>query len=244
MRFTTGGCRPALIMQMILVHIQTAYPMHHVPRDFLQHSRKNLADNEFDDPDNKHSIKIKEPDNLLIRNPKSGNQAHILSIDLSALRQDPAAHSTSRYKSPMNILGIDISVLSQNPDPNLPLAIVHPKNVLNGKSIMSYDFDPKYDRLPVVKTRPVNLYVPPPAPKPYLKPAPVLPVMHLPLKVMTTYHSILTNKKQDTGFQFDNSRSNDMENEQKYTANFLLHLLYQLSSHYKKANHNYIGKMH
>lgn len=231
-------CR-SLVLPIILVQIQATYSSYLYQRNFFHHNN----DESTDDYRYKDSMlrefyyspqSLRTDDKrIFFRKAKSSNPPRMLNIDLSRLRKDkdlPTAHGNMRHKSPVGLLGIDISALSRNPDPTLPLAVVHPQNILNGKTIMGYDFDPKYDRLPIIKSKPIQTYLS--LPKPATK---VLPVMHIPLKVMTTYHSILTNKKEDIDFNFGSGMSDDIESEQKYTANFILHLLYQLSSSYGKT---------
>lgn len=238
----------SFILQMLLVQIQATYSSPISQRAFIQNYGRN-ANYSYGDSRQRdfyympQTYQMQDKPVIFFRKIKSGNPGRMLNIDLSGLRQDkdlPMIHSKPRHKSPMGMMGIDVSALSRNPDPSLPIAMVHPKNIYKGKSIMSYDFDPKYDRLPVIKTKPIRTFVPPSEGfvPPYGRPAPILPGMHVPLKVITTYHSVLTNKKEDIDFDFNGGSSNDIESEQKYTANFILHLLYQLSSNYPKMNDN------
>lgn len=229
-----------LVLQIILVQIEITYSSHLYQRHFFHHKKdEDRADYRYKDTTLRkfyylpQSLQMDNNPTAFIRKAKSSNQPRLLNIDLSRLRKDKdlqTTHGNVRHKAPIGLLGIDISVLSRNPDPTLPIAVIHPKNILNGKAIMSYDFDPKYDRLPVIKTKPIQTYFS------LRKPARLLPVMHMPLKVMTTYHSILTNKKQDIDFNLDNDLSDDTESEQEYTANFILHLLYELSSSNGQTN--------
>lgn len=230
----------SLVLQIMLVQIQASYSSYLFQRNFFHHNNdESTEDYRYKDTRLREFYYLPqslqtEDKRIFFRKAKSSNPPRMLNIDLSRLRKDkdlPIAHGNVRHKSPVGLLGIDISVLSRNPDPAVPIAVVHPQNILNGKTIMSYDFDPRYDRLPIIKTKPIQTYLS--LPKPTTK---VLPIMHIPLKVMTTYHSILTNKKEDIDFNFGSGMSDDIESEQKYTANFILHLLYQLSSSSGKIN--------
>lgn len=167
---------------------------------------------------------------IFSRNIRSRNPSRMMSIDLSNLM--PGSKETpfrARHNSPANILGIDISVLSRNPDPTIP--IVPSAFMLPGsrKVILRDDFDPRYDRLPVITTKAI--------PEPYSRARNglVFPFHHLPLNVVTTYRTIMNNKEEDQNVNSGEDAEFDRdEKEKKYTSDFILHLLYQLSSNSRK----------
>ncbi|GFS79471.1 uncharacterized protein NPIL_68931 [Nephila pilipes] len=171
---------------------------------------------------------------VFFRNARTGNSPHMLTIDLSALRpRSKEMPSGSRHKSPINLLGVDISVLAQTPDPNIP--IVHQDFDLtsNGKIMIEDNFDPQYDRLPRLNADQINNYSR--KLKANTKSSLLYPFQHLPLNMITTYYFIMKNKKHERNMRLatiNDPRSEDIE--KKYTANFILHLLYQLSSNYPK----------
>ncbi|GBO12923.1 hypothetical protein AVEN_264897-1 [Araneus ventricosus] len=165
------------------------------------------------------------------RDTKSGDFPHMLAIDLSQLHpRSPGVPTGSRHKPPVNLLGVDISVLSQNPAPNLPIAPPSFDITHDGKIIHGDNFDPRYDRLPKLVNDHANNYFPQVFTN---QRSPLLyPFQHLPLNIMTTYHFVAKNKKQEGELQTD-SQPKGNDSEKKYTANFILHMLYQLSSNYQ-----------
>lgn len=169
---------------------------------------------------------------IFSRNIRSRNPSRMLSIDLSNLMPgSKEMQFRSRHKPPANMLGIDISVLSQNPDPKMPIA---PSALMlpgSRKIILRDNFDPRYDRLPVITTKAVPEKIPVPYNR--ARNGLVYPFHHLPLNVVTTYHTIMTNKKEDQNVNSGNEFDRD-EKEKKYTSDFILHLLYQLSSNSRK----------
>ncbi|GIX70555.1 uncharacterized protein CDAR_247401 [Caerostris darwini] len=225
----------AIIIQIIMNHINISSCYYPLPGKSSQNSGVNMdffkiysLCKEIDC--NKQSPTDQEL--MFHRNAKSGKQPRMLTIDLSTLRpRSTKLPSGTRSKAPINLLGVDISVLSQNPDTNLPVAQTEFDNIKNEKTILD-NFDPKYDRLPVIEAKHINNYF---TPQQFTNTRNSLlyPFQHLPLNIMTTYHFITKNKKQGRNLMLttDNQRIND--DEKNYTANFILHLLYQLSSNYQ-----------
>ncbi|XP_035214234.1 uncharacterized protein LOC118188012 [Stegodyphus dumicola] len=216
-------CSSAFVMQIMLIHIHFTSPVNSLPRRFLQDHSNHILDQKWKvighrDAKYEHPFhQINANQELFLRNEKSRNQASMLPIDLSGLSKAGA----SRIKE------IDISVLSRNPDPTLPIAQAPHGN----KKIMLLDqIDTSYDRLPIVKPQVVRNH--PVLSYTERKNGPIFPFIHLPFKVVTSYHSISTDKKHDGNFKAKSNHLTKMENEQIYAANFILRLLYQMSNNY------------
>ncbi|KAG8200289.1 hypothetical protein JTE90_021939 [Oedothorax gibbosus] len=165
-----------------------------------------------------------------IRNPRTPSPNRMLSIDLSQLMPGSTeVPLRTRHKPSSNLLGIDISVLSRNPDPKLPIVPSAFRVPGTRKMIMRDTFDPRYDRLPVITSKPVPNFRENYDNRP--RNGLVYPFHHLPLNVVTTYHTVMANKKDNENAD---SEFDEDEREKKYTANFILHMLYQLSNSQKE----------
>ncbi|CAL1262733.1 unnamed protein product [Larinioides sclopetarius] len=236
MKHPSNRLRSAFVLQIIIIHIHTSTCYYPMTKRSAQNATINMK-NFLRKQSFCRQMECSNPQMLSAeqkafnRDTKSGEFPRMLAIDLSQLYpRSPGVPTGSRHKPLANLLGVDISVLSQNPAPNLPIAPPSFDITRDGKMIHENNFDPRYDRLPRLENDHANNYLPHAFTK---QRNPLLyPFQHLPLNIMTTYHFVAKNKKQEGDLQTDHyERGND--NEKKYTANFILHLLYQLSSNYQ-----------
>lgn len=226
--------RSAFVLHIIIIHFHTSsayYPMTKRSAQNATLNMKNLL--------RKHALckqmeckDYRQPSaerDAFYRNTKSGDFPRMLAIDLSQLH--PRSPAGSRHhKPPVNLLGVDISVLSHNPAPNLPIAPPPFDITHDGKIIHEDNFDPRYDRLPMVENGQMNNYLPQVFTN--TRNSLLYPFQHLPINIMTTYHFVTKNKKYEDDFKLNNHQQGN-DYEKKYTANFILQLLYQLSSNHQ-----------
>ncbi|GFY63368.1 uncharacterized protein TNIN_117251 [Trichonephila inaurata madagascariensis] len=225
------------VIQILIIHIHTSSCYYNAPTKFAQNTAENMKNIQrkylfCQQMECINQKQLPEEKSEFFRNARAGNAPHMLTIDLTALRpRSKEMPVGSRHKSPINLLGVDISVLAQSPDPNIPI-VRQNFDLKNNEAMIEDNFDPRYDRLPRLNTVQINNYSQ--KLNSNTRNSLLYPFQHLPLNLMTTYYFIMKNKKHEKNrlTTVMNSRSED--SEKKYAANFILHLLYHLSSNYSK----------